>query len=232
VLCLHGLAGTPWDVRQPAEHLAGLGFHCAGPLLPGHGTSPDDLARTPAAAWLSAAQAAYDALAGRHSRVYVLGLSLGGVLALALCQQRAVRGAVLLAVPLRIPARLRLPVLLLRRFVRHAPRIPGIVDPVARAANPGYRRMPLAAVHSLMGLQARVRADLSKVQQPLLLVYSSRDRKVALADADRIREAVASERVELLRLERSGHVLTVDSEREAIARSAARFLLDLEPAGV
>lgn len=232
MLCLHGLAGTPWDVRSPAEHLAELGFHCVGPLLPGHGTSPAQLARTPAEAWLAAAQRAYDALAERHSRVYVLGLSLGGVLALALCQQRAVRAAVLLAVPLRLPARLRLPVLLLHRFVSSVPRIPGILDPVARAANPGYRRMPLPAVHALMGLQARVRADLAKVHQPLLLVYSSRDRTVDLVNADLIRGAVASERVELLRLERSGHVLTVDSEREAIAQTGARFLLQLEPGGV
>jgi carboxylesterase len=216
-------------VRAPAEHLAELGFRCVGPLLPGHGTSPAELARTPAEAWLTAAFEAYDALAARHSRVYVLGLSMGGVLALALCQQRAVSGAVLLAVPLRIRARLRLAVQLLHRFVAGVPRVPGIIDPEARDANPGYRRMPLPAVHSLIGLQARVCADLASVHQPLLLVYSSRDRTVELANADRIRASVASRKVELLRLERSGHVLTVDSEREGIARTAARFLLDLEP---
>jgi carboxylesterase len=232
VLCLHGLAGTPWDVRLPAEHLAGLGFRCVGPLLPGHGTSPAELARTSADAWLSAALGAYDALAERHSRVYVFGLSMGGVLALALCQQRAVSGAVLLAVPLQIRARLRLAVQLLHRFVAGVPRVPGIIDPVARAANPGYRRMPLPAVRSLIALQARVCADLTKVRQPLLLVYSSRDRTVELANAERIRQSVASEQVELLRLERSGHVLTVDSEHEGIARSAGRFLLDLASAGV
>jgi len=230
VLCLHGLGGTPWDVRHPATLLAAHGFRCAGPLLPGHGTHPGELARTPAHAWLEAALAAHDALAARHSRVYVLGLSMGGLLALALCEQRPVRGAVVLATPLILPARLRLPVRLLHRCVPSVPRIPGIADPEARAANPGYRRMPLPAVHALLGLQREVRAHLGAVHQPLLLVYSTGDRTVGIENADLLRAAVASARVDSLRLERSAHVLTVDLEREQIARAAARFLLEVDSA--
>jgi carboxylesterase len=215
-------------VRHPAEFLAARGFRCEGPLLPGHGTSPQELARTEASAWLDAALAAYDSLAGRHSRVYVLGLSMGGLLGLALCQRRSVRGAILLAVPLRIPARLAIPVLCLHRFVATVPRIPGIADPGAREANPGYRRMALPAVHSLMGLQREVRANLVSVHQPLLLVYSALDRTVGIGNAERIRRGVSSQRVEQLRLERSGHVLTVDVERERIAQASAAFLHSLE----
>jgi carboxylesterase len=229
VLCLHGLTGTPWDVRHPAEHLAALGFRCEGPLLPGHGTRPADLVRTKAGAWLDAALTAHDSLASRHSRVYVLGLSMGGLLGLALCQRRPLRGAVLMAVPLQIPVRLRIPVLCLHRLVPTVPRIPGIEDPVAREANPGYRRMPLPAVRSLMGLQREVRADLASVRQPLLLVYSARDRTVGLRNAEQIRRGVSSARVEQLLLERSGHVLTVDLERERITRAIAAFLESLEP---
>jgi carboxylesterase len=228
VLCLHGLAGTPWDVRLPAEHLAALGFRCVGPVLPGHCTSPVDLARTPARAWLDAALARYDALAQHHERVYVLGLSMGGVLALALCQRRSPRAAVLLAVPLRIRPSLRLPVRLLYRSIHSVRRIPGIADPVAREANPGYRRMPLAAVHSLIGLQQAVCADLPRVSQPLLLIYSAKDRTVELANAQRIRAAVSSPRVELLQLKQSGHVIGVDLERDQVAQHSARFLLELD----
>lgn len=228
VLCLHGLAGTPWDVRLLAESLAELGFRCVGPVLPGHGTRPEDLARTSASTWLEAALAAHDALAARHSRVYVVGFSMGGVLALALCQQRPVQGAVLLAAPLHLRAHLRACVALLRPFVASVPRAIGILDPVARAANPGYDRMPLAAVHSLGGLQAQVRADLAKVRQPLLLLYSALDRTVALSNAERIRRGVGSEHVECQRFERSGHLLAVDREHARVAEVTARFLAGLE----
>jgi len=229
LLCLHGLTGTPWDVRHPAEYLAARGFRCEGPLLPGHGTRPEELLHVGAADWLAAALDAYDSLARRHDRVYVLGLSMGGLLGLALCQRRPVRGAILLAVPLRISPRLRIPVRCLYRFVPSIARVPGIEDPVAREANPGYRRMVLPAVHSLLGLQREVRANLAAVHQPLLLVYSSRDRTVSSENAELIRRGVSSPRVEQLRLDRSGHVLTVDVERERIARVSADFLRALEP---
>lgn len=49
VLCVHGLTGTPYEVRPPAELLARHGFACLGPLLPGHGQTPQALARIPRA---------------------------------------------------------------------------------------------------------------------------------------------------------------------------------------
>jgi carboxylesterase len=63
VLCLHGLTGTPYEVRPPAEALAARGFACAGPELPGHGSSPGELARTSRSDWLHAVAAAFDELA-------------------------------------------------------------------------------------------------------------------------------------------------------------------------
>ena len=100
VLCLHGLTGTPYEVRPPAEALAEAGFYCEGPLLPGHGTVPADLHRLPRARWVESVLAAHDALAERHERVYALGLSLGGLLALALAERRRLRGLVVMAAPL------------------------------------------------------------------------------------------------------------------------------------
>lgn len=49
VLCVHGLTGTPYEVRPPPELLARHGFACLGPLLPGHGQTPQALARIPRA---------------------------------------------------------------------------------------------------------------------------------------------------------------------------------------
>ena len=92
--------------------------------------------------------------------------------------------------------------------------------------------MPLAAVHGLVALQAEVHAELGRVRQPLLLAYALRDRTAAFANADWIRTAVASERVELHQFERSGHLLTVDYERDRVAQTATRFLTELERAGI
>ena len=54
-LCLHGLTGTPYEVRPIAEALAARGIHARGPVLPGHDTGPEELARVPFTAWIEAA---------------------------------------------------------------------------------------------------------------------------------------------------------------------------------
>ena len=228
VLCLHGLSGTPYEVRSTAQALAGAGFACRGPLLPGHGESPEALRRTPAAAWLESAGRAYDQLAEHHPRVYVLGLSMGGVLALWLCQSRAPAGALVMAAPLDLGRRARWGVALLRRLVRFVPSRSDIRDPEALARHPSYARMPLAAVRELIALGARVDADLGQIGAPLCLLYSRGDRTVPLANAERIRSAVGTASPQLHVLARSGHVLPVDLERERVARLAVDFFRGLE----
>ncbi len=228
VLCLHGLTGTPWEVRPTAEALAALGFACAGPLLPGHGSSPDELARTPHASWLESALEAYDRLARTHSRVYALGLSMGGVLTLALGARRQPRGIAVLAAPFDLGRAVHWGVPLLRRFVRSVPKTPAIEDAEARARHPGYDRMPLAAVGELIALAARVRAELASVRAPLLCVYSRRDPTVAPHNAELVLREVGSERRDVHWLARSQHVLPVDCEGAEVAERVSGFFAGLE----
>lgn len=228
VLCLHGLTGTPWEIRQPAEALATRGFACLGPELPGHGSTPRVLGSTPRAAWRDAVLEAFDRLAETHARVYVVGLSLGGVLALSLCQRRPVQGAVVLAAPIELSPAVRMGVRVLAPFVRSLPKTSDIVDPEALARHPGYKRMPLGAVRELMRLQREVERDLVRVQAPLRLIYSRADRTVSYADAERIRSQVSAPDPKVVTLEKSGHVMPVDLERERVAEEVVDFLCGLE----
>jgi carboxylesterase len=228
VLCVHGLTGTPYEVRPPAEALAEAGFFCEGPLLPGHGTSAAELATTPRAAWLDAVVAAHDALASRHARVYVVGLSLGGLLTLALAQRRALSGAVVMAAPIRLPAMVRSTVPLLARVLRSLPKRPAILDPEARDRHPGYDRMPLAAVRELLRFSREVEAGLERVRAPVQLIYSRRDPTVPAWNAGVVMRGLPPGEHELCWLEDSAHVLPVDRERALVARRVTEFLLRLE----
>jgi alpha-beta hydrolase superfamily lysophospholipase len=58
-LVVHGFTGNPSSVRGLAEALAGAGFAVELPLLPGHGTTLDDLMPTRFAHWSGAAEACY-----------------------------------------------------------------------------------------------------------------------------------------------------------------------------
>src|SRR5216684_2037716 len=63
-LLLHGLTGAPAEVRPVGEALARAGFRAVGPLLPGHGTSPQDLEAVTRSDMLDAAREALLSLRG------------------------------------------------------------------------------------------------------------------------------------------------------------------------
>jgi carboxylesterase len=228
VVCLHGLTGTPYEIRPPAEALAQNGFACVGPLLPGHGEPAERLAATPAEAWLGASEAEFDRLQGTHERVYALGLSMGGLLALALGARRPVAGLILLATPLRLRLLPRLVAPILSRVLDFLPKNSAIRDPEALARHPGTDRMPLASVVNLIRLQRQVEAQLPRVEAPLHLIYSRKDPVVDPRNASRILERVSSPRRTVRYLERSFHVITVDVERDEVARECVGFLQRLE----
>ncbi|MEZ4333416.1 MAG: alpha/beta fold hydrolase [Myxococcota bacterium] len=225
VLCLHGLTGTPYEVRPVAEALVARGLRARGPWMAGHEGGHEVLARTSCADWVELAEAELVRLRSEHARVFLVGVSMGGLVALRLAQTAAVDGLVVVGVPLALPRPLRLLARLLRPVLPYrAKQGSDICEPVARARHPGLAAMPLAAVVELTRLQALVASHLGRVRAPILVAHGRRDRTAAPADAARIHAGVESADRELYYLERSGHVATVDYDGRALARAAADFL--------
>ncbi|MEE8558848.1 MAG: alpha/beta fold hydrolase [Myxococcota bacterium] len=230
VLCLHGLTGTPYEIRPPAEALASVGFACVGPLLPGHGEPVERLAATAPEEWVEAVLRAFDELQSTHPRVYVAGLSLGGLLALLLGARRAVAGLLVLAAPIRLRPLARFAVPLLAPILHSLPKRPGIRDPEARERHPGTPRMPLRSVRNLQRVQRLLLSELSRIRAPLHLIYSRLDPTVDPRDAEWIQRRVGSSLTSVRYLELSSHVLPVDVERDLVAGDCVSFLQKLEEA--
>lgn len=225
VLCIHGLTGTPYEVRPFAEALAARGFRARGPLLPGHDGTPEQLARATRADWLACVRREHASLAREHGSVCVAGLSLGGLLTLALASETRLCAAAVVATPLRFPLRRR-SAIAVGRFVR--PMLPkrdgsDIADPVARARHPGIKVMPLASAHELVRLQAFVRARLARVELPLFVGHGALDRTASPVDADEIAASVASRDVVKRVYPRSAHVVPVDVDGAELARDLVAF---------
>ncbi len=225
-LCLHGLTGTPYEVRPLGAALADRGIRALGPALPGHGDTPGALAATTHRDWLEAARSHLRALRADHERVFVVGLSMGGLLTLQLAAEAEADAVVTVATPLRLRGMVPWVVPLLKYLVPF-PKKRGsdIRDPEARERHPGYRVMPLRSVHELMRLQEQVRRQLERVQCPILVAHGVHDRTADPADARSIIEQVGSDRHELLWLESSGHVVPVDRDGPTLARATAEFLI-------
>jgi carboxylesterase len=225
-LCLHGLTGTPFEVRPLGEALAASGVRAVGPLLPGHGGAHEALARVGHSEWIDAVDAAHQALAARHDRVFVVGLSLGGLLSLWLAARVDVAALVVIATPLHLRTRLARLVPLARRVWSTVPKRRGsdIRDALARARHPSMTALPIVSVHHLMLLQRRVRASLGRIRAPILVAHGLLDASVDPADARQIAGEVSSPERELLWLPNSGHVVPVDHDGPELARATVDFL--------
>lgn len=225
VLVLHGFTGNCSAVRPVAEAAAEAGHAVEMPLLPGHGTTWQDLARTTWRQWAARSIDALELLARRSRRQIVVGLSMGGTLALHLAETRgdSVAGVALInpAVQTRDPRLKLLPVL---KWV--LPSLPGIASDIAdpEQHEMAYERVPLRALASMLELQRHVRTDLHRITQPLLVLTSTQDHVVDPRDSTTIVEQVASDDVEQIRLERSYHVATLDYDAGTVLQETLAFI--------
>ena len=225
-VCLHGLTGTPYEVRPIGEALAARGIHACGPVLPGHDSSPEALARLPYAAWIEAAREAIARQRVHHEVVFVTGLSLGGLTTLAVATEGIADAIAVVAAPLYLrPAPLVALVPVFKYFYPYLPKREGsdIQEPGARPRQPGYKKMPLRSVHELIKMQRWVRGRLARISVPIFVGHGALDRTVASRDAHEIVGSVSSDDRRLLMLERSGHVVPVDYDGPQLCRAIADF---------
>lgn len=225
VLLCHGFTGSPAPLRPWADRLAAEGFTVELPLLPGHGTTWQQLNTTSFDDWLGAVSSVLVELAARCRTVVVCGLSMGGALTLRLAELHPdrVTGIVLVnpSVMGLNPALRVLPVL---KYL--VPSIKGVADDIARpdTTELGYRRTPLKAVDALRKGWAATRKDLASVRQPVLLLHSRVDHVVEPENSRLILDSISATDVTEVVLERSFHVATLDYDAELIFDESVAFI--------
>ncbi len=225
VLVLHGFTGTTQSVRPLGEGLAKEGFTVLGPRLPGHGTDIEDLAKRSWEEWTGEAERGFKALQERCSRVYVTGLSMGGTLALYLGERYPQEVAGLM--PINAAVDMKNPLLLLTPVVKYILKtVPGVGSDIKDPSQKElcYERVPVRAAHELLKLTRMVKARLNQVTAPILVFVSKQDHVVPPSNGPLILDRVSSREKELVWLENSYHVATLDHDRELIIRRCPEFI--------
>lgn len=224
-LISHGYTGTPQSMRFLGEYLAAEGGYTVSvPRLPGHGTSLEEMAGTTAIDWLEGLREALRELESCCSQIFLVGLSMGGTLALHLGATHAdiVRGVV----PINAPLFLNNPDFAAIAFAPDAPEFLPKVAPDIKADvdELSYPGAPVATASQLYALIGATRELLPRVRCPLLAFYSREDHIVPPENGPFLLEQVASEDKRLIMLEDSYHVATLDHDRELIARETLGFV--------
>ncbi|HJZ32551.1 MAG TPA: alpha/beta fold hydrolase [Hyphomicrobiaceae bacterium] len=245
VLLIHGLGGTPVEMRFVARGLARRGFSVYCPQLAGHCGSFEDLRATGWQDWYATVRMAHAQLRQTCKRVIVGGLSMGAILALHLAAEYPmdVDATALFAPTLKLDG-WGVPWYsvffnLVRsewgaNLVRFSERDPyGIKDPRLRAlittainsgdsSQAGQLSNPGRVMLEMRRLVAIVRRELRRIRQPTLIVHPRHDDRASLGNAAYLQAALGGP-VETCVLDDSYHVVTVDRQRHIVLERTAAF---------
>jgi len=225
ILLFHGFTATTLEVRGLAEEIhSRLGWTVLAPLLPGHGTSPRDLAKTRHTEWIDSAENAFDTLKSRTTRWFIGGESMGGLLALYLAARHPEIEKLLIYAPA-----LKIPGLFWAKLFSHF--IFGIpkrrLEPTREGYLPwqGYRINPLNAVVELGLLQNMVMDILPKISQPIIVFQGNQDETIDPQSAFLVYNAVSSREKHLVELEDCGHCVLLDKRYREVYTQSVEFLV-------
>jgi carboxylesterase len=225
VLLCHGFTGTPQSMRPWGEYLADRGYTVRVPLLPGHGTTWQEMNGTRWEDWYSCVDTAFRELHQTCEQVVVCGLSMGGALTLQLAQEHGPRISGLILVNPAV------------KFDDHRTRLLPVLKHVMGSLGAigndvkkegvtelAYARTPLKAAHSQLVAWQAVVQDLPEVTQPVLLLRSPQDHVVPASSSALILSRISSRDVTEILLEDSYHVATIDNDAPRIFDESAKFI--------
>jgi len=221
-LLLHGFGDTPQTLTLLAKRLKSAGYGVYVPLLPGHGRSMDAFLKSGADVWAQAARSAFVEMRRRHQSVSVVGLSMGGALAVALSAEvRDIPALALIAPYVEMPRSLRAAASthwLWGRFAGEvsAQNLQSIHDPIEREKNLAYGSVTGSALYQLLKVVRRARKALPDVKAPTLLIQSREDPRCSPRGAEDTMKKIGAREKKLVWTEGAGHVITVDYGRERV----------------
>jgi carboxylesterase len=250
-LLIHGLGGTPIEMRFVARGIAQAGYTVHCPQLAGHCGTFEDLRLTTWTEWYAGVLNAYENLKAECDTIIVGGLSAGAVLALKLAADhpKDIHGTVLLAPTLKLDGWGVPWYSVLFNLVRDgfsadffpfAEREPyGIKDPRVRAlvtqaiqsgdsSQAGQMTNPGRVMLELRRLINNVKPRLGQIKQPTLIVHPREDDRASLKSNAMQLQLKLGGLVDTLVLDDSYHVVTFDRQRDLVIARTLSFTSWLE----
>ena len=229
-LLIHGFTGTPKEMRWMGEYLNAGGYSCLGVRLNGHATKPEDMIRSRYQDWMLSVEDGYNILKNSSDRIFLMGLSMGGILSLLMSTRLDVEGVFAMSTPFRLPDDPRLGFIKeISLFIKYMPKNEeapdsGWFDKKAFAEHVSYPKNPVRSIAELKGIMEEMRSALPDVKVPVFLVHSSGDDYVIKDSMQQIYDHLGTTDKEMLWVEGSGHVITREPAKELVFEYAVKFI--------
>ena len=235
VLLLHGYTGNPYELRFLGEHLAKKGFHVIAPLYPGHAKDKFAIAETTRNDWIAAVEQSLDDIKNKDpNNIFVSGLSMGGLLTLYVgIYHPEVTAIVPMCAPVFLKKKMLLLLPIVKRLITYFPvtekvdaQDPAVVnDPIFQENMKRYDKTAIPAVIELLTLMKETKENLDQIKQPILIVQAKKDKTVHPSNAPYILDQISTDpdHKQILWLENSGHVATMDYDRNQLFSEVSQF---------
>lgn len=226
VLLVHGYTGAPGEMRLLGEYLNRFGFTVMGVLLPGHGTKPEDLNNKLFSDWFGEVEKGVTHLKSICEKVYVVGLSMGGLLTIKAAAELNIDKAVIISAPIYVQDKRQPFYPFLKHFIKYLPKAQKHYDvPDEYLAH--YHVMPVKPIGEIFDFINKCQKGfIRKIRIPCLVMQSKKEHTVRPDSAQYIFDRLSSKRKKLIWYEKSGHILTLDKEHNDVFDKIRRFLTE------
>ncbi len=235
ILLTHGFTGAPKEMRWMGDYLNEQGYTCLGIRLAGHATDPEDMIRSNWTDWTASVEDGFHLLSGSVDRIFLAGLSMGGVLSLLMSTRLDVAGVVAMSTPYKLPDDPRLRhIEWISKIVSYMPKSdeePGAswFDKEAFKEHVSYPQNPVRSIGELNKLLGEMRAALPNLRVPVLLIHSRDDKYVLPENMEMIFADLknTSDKTKVY-ITGSGHVVTRDAARRQVFDLVRDFIKRVE----
>jgi carboxylesterase len=228
VLLLHGFTGNTADVRMLGRFLEKKGYTTHAPLYKGHGVRPEELIEAGPHDWWQDVQEGYELLKSRgYHEIAVAGLSLGGVFSLKLGYTVPIKGIVTMCAPMYIKSEEIMYQGILTYAREYKQREGKSVEQIEQEMI-AFQQTPMKTLKALQQLISEVRDNVDMIYAPTFVAQARYDHVINPDSANLIFTKVESTNKKMKWYEQSGHVITLDKERDLLHEDIFQFLEELD----
>lgn len=228
VLLLHGFTGHSADVRMLGRFLEKHNYTTHAPIYRGHGKPPEELLKTTPSDWWEDVVAAYDYLKDEgYEEIAVAGLSMGGVLGLKLSYMTKVQGVIPMCTPMFFDNEEQLTGGF-KQFARQYKQLERKDEDTIEAEMKALFEQKSNTFEEIGQFISEVSTQIDTIYTPTFVVQASKDQMINPKSATYIYEHVEATQKDIKWYENSGHVITLDKEREQLHEDVLAFLETLD----